>query len=386
MGLKDRDYPSVSPSGFLDEFMRLRRGSVSRRHFLQASGLGLATAVLSAGVAPKISLAAKPDRGSTVSLATWPNYHAPAVLEAFIEATGIVVDLEVFGSNEEMYARLRTGRAKWDLLIPTNYTISDYVARGLIEVLDQSRLPNLQIARQNPRLTAPGIIESQIYALPRNWGTTGIAFNTRSLSSTPQNWKQFFELAMTEASGHTIVHNYQLTTIGNALVALGYSFNSVVPDELAEVEKLLLDLKPHLLAIDSDYQAAVRAGDATLAMCWSNDASQLHRDLPYIHYRLGTDGGEIWTDFYAIPKNAPNKPAGYALLNFLLDPAIAAKELGSSGAGATDSRVLDLLPRELVENRISYPDDNSLNVLEFGAAVTLTDPNRREIMERFRSA
>jgi len=260
------------------------------------------------------------------------------------------------------------------------------VARGLIEVLDQSRLPNLQIARQNPRLTAPGIIESQIYALPRNWGTTGIAFNTRSLSSTPQNWKQFFELAMTEASGHTIVHNYQLTTIGNALVALGYSFNSVVPDELAEVEKLLLDLKPHLLAIDSDYQAAVRAGDATLAMCWSNDASQLHRDLPYIHYRLGTDGGEIWTDFYAIPKNAPNKPAGYALLNFLLDPAIAAKELGSSGAGATDSRVLDLLPRELVENRISYPDDNSLNVLEFGAAVTLTDPNRREIMERFRSA
>ena len=30
-------------------------------------------------------------------------------------------------------------------------------------------------------------------------------------------------------------------------------------------------------------------------------------------------GGEIWTDFYAIPKDAPNKPAGYAFLNYLDD-------------------------------------------------------------------
>lgn len=386
MGLKNRDYPSVSPSDFLDEFMRLRRGSVSRRHFLQVSGLGLATAVLSGGITPGRSMAAMPDRGSTVSLATWPNYHVPAVLEAFTEATGVNVALEVFGSNEEMYARLRTGRAKWDLLIPTNYAISDYAERQLIEELDRSKLPNLQMATQNPRLTAPGTIEGRIYALPRNWGTTGMAFNTRALSPGPRSWKQFFELAMTEASGHAIVHNYQLTTIGNALVALGHSFNSVDPDELADAEKLLLELKPHLLAIDSDYQGAMRAGDATLAMCWSSDASQLNRDDPDIHYRLGADGGEIWTDFFAIPRNAPNKAGGYALLNFLLDPAVAAKELASSGGGATDKRVLDLLPKELVENRISYPDESALNVLEFGAAVTLTDPIRREIMKRFRSA
>lgn len=386
MGLKNRDDPSLSPDGFLDEYMRLRRGSVSRRHFLRTTGLGLATAMLPGGFTPSRSMAANLDHGSTVSLATWPNYHAPAVLEAFTEATGIVVDLEVFGSNEDMYARLRTGRAKWDLLIPTNYTISNYAARGLIEVLDQSKLPNLQIATQNPRLTAPGIIDGQVYALPRNWGTTGMAYNTRSLSPTPQSWTQFFEIAMTGASGRTIVHDYQLTTIGNALVALGYSFNSVDPAELAEVEKLLLELKPHLLSIDSDYQAAIRAGDATLVMCWSNDASQLHRDDPDIRYRLCTDGGEIWTDFYAIPRNAPNKAAGYALLNFLLEPAVAAKELAASGAGATDSRVLDLLPKEVVENPITYPDENALSPLEFGAAVTLTNPIRREIMERFRSA
>ena len=60
-------------------------------------------------------------------------------------------------------------------------------------------------------------------------------------------------------------------------------------------------------------------------MCWTNDGAQLNRDMPEIAYVLGKEGGEIWTDFYAIP-DAPNKPAGYALLNYLMNPQIAVKE------------------------------------------------------------
>jgi hypothetical protein len=35
---------------------------------------------------------------------------------------------------------------------------------------------------------------------------------------------------------------------------------------------------------------------------------------------------------------------------------------------------------------IVYPDEASLTPLEFGAAVTLTDPGRAELMARFKSA
>ena len=49
-------------------------------------------------------------------------------------------------------------------------------------------------------------------------------------------------------------------------------------------------------------------------MCWTNDGAQLNRDIPEIEFVLGKDGGEIWSDFYAIPKSAANKAAGYALL------------------------------------------------------------------------
>ncbi|MBO3760902.1 extracellular solute-binding protein [Ciceribacter sp. L1K22] len=379
-----RHFSDLSERHFLEEYQRLRRGSITRRQFLRATGLAL-TCTLIPGLVRRPA-SATGDTKQSVRLGTWPNYHDPEVLKAFTEATGLDVEIEVFGSNEEMLSRLRSGRARWDLFIPTNYTISTYRDLDLIEELDGNRLPNLDMEMENSRFTRPGIIDGRLYAIPRNWGTTGMAFNGDVVSSPPTTWKDFFELAATEASGRTIVHDYQLTAIGNALVSLGYSFNSVDETELAEAEKLLLALKPHLLAVDSDYQAAMRAGDAWLSMCWSNDAAQLVRDVPAIRYQIGADGGEVWTDFYAIPKNAPNKRAGYALLDFLLAPAIASRELANSGAGATDGRVLRLLPDELVKSRISYPDEAALTPLEFGAAVTLTNPLRQEIMARFRAA
>ncbi len=66
---------------------------------------------------------------------------------------------------------------------------------------------------------------------------------------------------------------------------------------------------------------------------------------------LGKDGGEIWSDFYAIPTDAPNKAAGYALLNYLMDPQNAVKEHIANGAPTTDSRVIALLPTEVTSQQ-----------------------------------
>ncbi len=316
-----KDNLPISANGFMDEFMRLKRGSVSRRHFLGITGLGLATAVMSRfpGALSTPAYAGE-DLGTQMSIATWPNYHDPTTFENFKAATGVAVEVNV------------------------------------------------------------------TYALPKNWGTTGFSVNTSKIKAKPTSWKDFFELAQTEADGRAMVHDYQLTTIGSALVSLGYGFNSIKPEELAKAEELLIKVKPHLFAINSDYQPAMRATDAWMTMCWTNDGAQLNRDMPELAYILGTDGGEIWTDYYAIPKDAPNKAAGYALLNYLMDPANAVKEHIANGAPTTDSRVISLLPKEITSNKIVYPDEASLTPLEFGAAITLTDPGRAELMARFKSA
>ena len=177
-----------------------------------------------------------------------------------------------------------------------------------------------------------------------------------------------------------------MTTIGNALKYFGYSFNSIDPKELADAEKLLLDAKPHLFAISSDYQPSMRSGDAWMTICWTGDGKQMNRDMPEIEYVLGKEGGELWSDFYAIPKGAPHMDAAYALINFLLDPAVNAKEALFHGYPTADSRVDALMPPEVLADPILYPAKELLDALEFGAAVTLTDPNRAELMARFKSA
>ena len=54
----------------------------------------------------------------------------------------------------------------------------------------------------------------------------------------------------------------------------------------------------------------MRSTDAWMTMCWTNDGAQLNRDMPEIAFVLGKDGGEIWCDFYAIPKSAAtSRPA-----------------------------------------------------------------------------
>ncbi|ACP21827.1 predicted PotD, Spermidine/putrescine-binding periplasmic protein PotD (plasmid) [Sinorhizobium fredii NGR234] len=376
----------ITADKLADELMRLKRGSVTRRHFLGVTGLGLATAVLARQPGIFNATAFAEDLGTQMSIATWPNYHDPATFEAFKAATGVAVEVNVFGSNEEMLAKLQAGGTGWDLFVPTNYTISTYVKLGLIDELDMSKLPNYDASTENPRFTNEGIVDGKTYALPKNWGTTGIALNSDKIKKPVTSWKDFFEVAMAEADGRAMVHDYQLTTIGNALVSLGFSFNSIKPDELAKAEEVLIKVKPHLYAINSDYQPAMRATDAWMTMCWTNDGAQLNRDMPEIKFVLGKDGGEIWSDFYAIPKSAANKAAGYALLNYLMAPENAVKEHIANGAPTTDSRVLKLLPAEVTSNKIVYPDEAALTPLEFGAAVTLTDPGRAELMARFKAA
>lgn len=379
----------ISRKAFMAELERYRKGSVTRRHFLGVTGLGAATAVLGTAM-PGLRRAARAQGGigDRVVLATWPNYHDVANFEAFTAATGAAVDVNVFGSNEEMLAKLQAGGSGWDVFVPTNYTITTYVSEDLIEPLDMSRIPNYDPAAFNERFAGPGTVDGKVYAVSKNWGTTGFAVNTANLggAARPTTWKEFWDLTRGTFTGRTMVHDYQLTTIGNALKYFGYSFNSIDTAELAKAEELLLDAKPHLFAISSDYQPSMRSGDAWMTICWTGDGKQLNRDIPEIAYVLGREGGELWSDFYAIPKGAPHPDAAYALVNFLLDPAVNAKEALFHGYPTADSRVDALLPPEVLADPILYPAADLLNALEFGAAVTLTDPNRAELMARFKSA
>ena len=388
---------------FMELYRQLERGNMSRREFLRVTGVGLAATVLAA-CAPAPTPAPAADQptaapssgesassanlGDQVGLTTWPNYHNEENFKAFTAQTGVNINVNVFGSNEEMLAKLQAGGTGWDVFVPTNYTIPTYAKLGLIEPLDLSKIPNFDPKSYEARFLeaskVPG--DPNIYAIPKNWGTTGYLVRTATVDDKMATWKDFWDLTMSKYTGKVTIHDYQLTSIGNALKYFGYSFNSVDPKELAEAEKLLLEVKPALFAITSDYQPPVRNGDAIMAMAWTGDALQLKRDYPDTEYVLGHEGGEIWEDNWSMAKDAPHKEAAYAFLNFMIGPDVAAKETLGHGYPQVDQRATALLSEEMKTDKIMYPAQELLTPLEFGAAITLTDPGRAELWARVKSA
>ncbi|MFF7705783.1 extracellular solute-binding protein [Pseudomonas sp. NPDC007930] len=365
---------------FLKLLRSWQHGSISRRDFLGRSGLGVAAAVL----ASQLPTARAQSAGSLL-LETWPHYHSPATLEQFQQSHGVKVLQAVSGSNEEMLAKVRAQPGEVDVLVATNYVIGSYAAQRLIEPLNLARLPNFDPAAYDGRMLAQGQLASTFYGVPKNWGTTGMLYNAQRLAQGPATWKAFWQLAQTRADRRAVVHDYPLTAIGNALKACGFSFNSLEPAELDQAEALMLQTKPHLLAITSDTQPLLRAGDAWLAMAWTGDAQLLHRENPAMAYVLGREGGEIWTDFYCIARASQNKDAAYALIDYLLTPAHNKQDVLEVGYPCGDRRVDALLPPELLRDPIMYPAAEALSPLEYGAAATLTSPRRAEIMARFKA-
>ena len=86
------------------------------------------------------------------------------------------------------------------------------------------------------------------------------------------------------------------------------------------------------------------------------------------------------------PKDAPHLDAAYAFINYLQDPYIQAREASVHGYAPTDSRAIALQPDSLGSDPILHPAAELMNGLEFGAAQTMTDPVRAEVIARFKSA
>ena len=321
-----------------------------------------------------------------VTLATWPNYQNMDNIAAFTELTGIDVAVATFGSNEEMMAKMQAGDSGFDVVVPSNYAIEPYVRLGLIQAMDVSKLSNFDASAIDPRFVEVATIDKKLYAVHKNWGTTGFVYNTSRVTENPRTLKEFFELASGKYSGSSMVLDHQLSTVGSALVSLGHSFNAVDPESLKQVEELLVNLKPHLFSITSSPQPAIRSEDAVLALCWNFDASQMTKDMKNIKYVVAEDGGEVWSDFYAVVKESQNPEGAHALINFLIEPNNNVKEFAVTNAPIADSRVMKLLPKEILQDPTLYPAPELMAKLEFGSADAFSSPARNEILARFKAA
>ena len=78
----------------------------------------------------------------SINVYNWGEYIDQSVLDDFEEQTGIKVNYTTYASNEEMYSKIVSGAASYDVIIPSEYMISKMISEDLLAELNFDNIPN----------------------------------------------------------------------------------------------------------------------------------------------------------------------------------------------------------------------------------------------------
>jgi spermidine/putrescine-binding protein len=389
---------------------RMAKNKVNRRSFLATSGLlgtsaflaacssgGAASAAPSAAASAGASAApstggasAAPvgDVESELFVYNWSDYISPTNIDAFKAEFGVdnfVYD--VFANNEELIAKLQGGASGYDICCPTAEYVPGMVEEGFITKLDMSRIPNA--STMNPAFQNLWWDPNNEYLVPKDYGTTGILWRNDLVSAVPESWQAFKDLVVGEASGKTVMVDSMGDVMVFPLKLLGYSLNSEVESELEEARQILLEVAPHVLALDSDtYGDKMANGEASLTLGWTGPLGQELADLVTAGtagYSVPSEGTLFWMDAWVMLADAPHPNAAYAFLDFIQRPEIQAEETNFNLYATPNDAAKEFVDPEILANPAIFPPDDVVASLE-GAKDLSGSAQRLDIWEEFKSA
>jgi putrescine transport system substrate-binding protein len=371
-----------------------RSGPRKSRASALAGTRAFLVAMIGAVLVAVVPVSASAQKERVVNFYNWSDYIDPTVLETFTKRTGIKVRYDTFDSNDTLEAKLLAGRSGYDVVVPTGYFLARQIAAGLFQKLDKAKLPNLvnvwpEIAN---RLAAydPG----NQYAVNYMWGTTGIGYNAeqaRALlgsSAAIDSWSDIFEPAKIARFKDCGVHMLDSSDdiMSAALHYLHLDPNSSDPSDLNKAVDLLTAIRPYVRKFhSSEYLNALATGEICLVVGFSGDIKQAQKRAAEakggvdIGYVIPKEGAQLWFDNLSIPSDAPDPAEAQALINFLLEPEVAAKNSNFISYANGNLASQKFINKSILDDRTVYPDAATMATLY---TITAHDPKTQRLINR----
>lgn len=294
-------------------------------------------------------------------MANYPDYVAEETYAAFEAAyPNIEIVRSDYTSEAEALTRLATGaNSEWDLVVLGGTTARQAFDEGLLREIDRSRLPNM--AGIDPALFEQDFDPGSRFSVPKNFGITGIGFDSDVVEAAPRNWQEFFEKLPAHAP-ETMMLDGPLELLAPAAQSLGFPYGE--PDEvrIRAAGEVLIDAKPHIgiVAGGLDWYGRVGDGSAKLFSGYNGDLARMKAFIPSLEFQIPEGERDFWTGVWVIPDEAPNADAAYAWIDFLLQPEIAAQEMAFSYFPVSVPAAWDLVPAELRDLDYLFPTAEEL--------------------------
>jgi len=294
-------------------------------------------------------------------LFNWGNYIDPELIKEFEAETGIQVVYETFDSNDAMEAKLKQGGTRYDIVFPSESSITKLVNQNLLQKLDHSKIKGLE--NISPFLLNSPVDNGNQYTIPYFWGTVGIMVNTKYID--PESIQTWSDLWKEDFKNKVLVLDGNREALGMALQSLGYSLNSKNENELHAAEVKLKELKPNVRAVlNEEIKTMMKLEEAPIGMGYSGDAAAVAEENPNVQYILPKDGSAVWTDNFAIAHTAVNIDGAYAFINFMLRPENAARNAEYVGYSTPNEKAKELMDPEVTSDETYYPSEEIINSLE----------------------
>ena len=150
-----------------------------------------------------------------------------------------------------------------------------------------------------------------------------------------------------------------------AMIYLGHDANSVDPDDLAQVEKLLKGVRPYIRYFSSAKMLVdLPNEEVCIAMSWSGDYAQAmyraRRKWAAGRARLhdaAAKGRSAWFDLWFIPADAPHPDNAHLFLNYLLRPKVIADISNEVRYAAPNMPAMPCVVPEVRDDPAVYPPE-----------------------------
>jgi spermidine/putrescine transport system substrate-binding protein len=289
----------------------------------------------------------------------WTYYTPDSVIGKFEKEYNVSVVYDEFASNEDMYAKIKSGGSGYDIVFPSGDYVSIMSSQDMFEKIDKSKLSNL--GNIDPLvLQKAGYDPVMEYSVPYYWGAAGIAVNTSKVPDFERDWN-IFERA--DLKNRMTMLDDMREVMGDALVTLGYSVNSVNPAEIDAARDLINNSwKPNLVKFDAEaFGKGYSNGDFWVVQGYAEVVYEEIADnqelIDNTVFFIPEIGGPAYIDSMCILKGSKNVDLAHKFIDFIHRPEIYAEFCDAFRFPAT----VNIPARDLLKEPPLYSVDELAN-------------------------
>ncbi len=248
--------------------------------------------------------------------------------EYYYKKTGkhVSVNYSTFSSNESMYAKIESGSASYDVIIPSDYMIQRMVNEDMLAPLDLSMIPNYQFI--DDRFKGENVYyeddSDNVYSVPYFYGMIGVIYNS-SIVSEEDAASESWELMWNEKYTRDILQfNNSRDAFGTALYWKGYDVNEASDEQWLEARDLLIEQKTLVQGyVMDEIFNKMSSGSAAIAAYYAGDFMSMYEDNNDLAFYYPKEGTNSYIDAMCIPKNSQNYELAHEYINFMCEEEIA---------------------------------------------------------------